>query len=82
MLKIRRSSDRLIFNMEIPVPGSTLFILKRGPGYARMFAKVLTRQNQCSIHCVPLWVHMVVTFPFYTLDGRGKMDAILQTTIW
>ena len=32
MLKIRRSHDRLIFNMGIPIPGKKVFILKRGPG--------------------------------------------------
>ena len=31
MLKIRRSHDRLIFNMGIPIPGKTVFILRRGP---------------------------------------------------
>ena len=32
MLKIRRSRDRLIFNMGIPIPGKDSFILRRGPG--------------------------------------------------
>ena len=32
MLKIRRSNDRLIFNMGIPYLGKTVFILSRGPG--------------------------------------------------
>ena len=31
MLKIRRSHDRLIFNMGIPIPGKTVFILRQGP---------------------------------------------------
>ena len=31
MIKIRRSRDRRVFNMGIPIPG-TVFILKRGPG--------------------------------------------------
>ena len=31
MLKIRRSHDRLIFNMAIPILGKTVFILRRGP---------------------------------------------------
>ena len=33
MLKIRQSPDRLIFNMGIPIPEKTIFILRRGPGY-------------------------------------------------
>ena len=32
MLKIRRSRDRLIFNMGIPIPGKDGLILRRGPG--------------------------------------------------
>ena len=32
MLKIRRSHDRLIFNMGIPIPGKMVFILKWDPG--------------------------------------------------
>ena len=31
MLKIRRSGNRLIFNMEISILGKTVFILRRGP---------------------------------------------------
>ena len=31
MLKIRWSSDRLIFNMGIPIPGKDSLILRRGP---------------------------------------------------
>ena len=31
MLKIRRSHDRLIFNMVILIPGETVFILIPGP---------------------------------------------------
>ena len=32
ILKIRRSRDRLIFNMGILYPGKTVFILRQGPG--------------------------------------------------
>ena len=32
MLKIRRSRDRLIFNVGIPYPEKTVSILRRGPG--------------------------------------------------
>ena len=32
MLKIRRSHGGLIFNMGIPIPRNTVFILRRGPG--------------------------------------------------
>ena len=42
MLIIRRSHDRLIFNLQIPIPGGTVFILRWGPAW-----------NSCSlsIHC-------------------------------
>ena len=33
MLKIRWSHDRLIFNIGIPIPVKTIFILRWGPGY-------------------------------------------------
>ena len=31
MLKIRRSRDRLIFNMDIPIPGKDGFYIEMGP---------------------------------------------------
>ena len=31
MLKIRRPSGRLIFNMGIPIPGKTVFLIETGP---------------------------------------------------
>ena len=31
-IKIRRSHDRIIFITEIPIPGKTVFILRRDPG--------------------------------------------------
>ena len=36
MLKIRRSRDRLIFNMESPYLGKTVFRLRRGPAYLKL----------------------------------------------
>ena len=33
MFKTRRSRDRLIFSMEIPIPGKTILILRRDPGF-------------------------------------------------
>ena len=31
MLKIRRTRDRLIFKMELPIPGKDRFYIERGP---------------------------------------------------
>ena len=42
MLKIRRSYDCLIFNMDIPMPGKTVFIFRLGPGH-------------CTSHKIILW---------------------------
>ena len=36
VLKLRRSRDRLPFNMRIHIPGKTVFILRRDPGDANM----------------------------------------------
>ena len=33
MLKIRRPTGRLIFNMGIPIPGKTVFYIETGPRY-------------------------------------------------
>ena len=31
-MNIRQSDNSLVFIMEIPIPGKTVFILRRGPG--------------------------------------------------
>ena len=33
MLKIRRPTGRLIFNMGIPIPGKTVFLIETGPWF-------------------------------------------------
>ena len=35
MLKIRRPTGRLIFNMGIPIPGKTVFLIETGPSIPR-----------------------------------------------
>ena len=50
MLKIRRSPDRLIFNMGIPYLGKTVFILRRGPGRKSSFKLVVRRS--LVVHCI------------------------------
>ena len=49
MLKIRRSLDRLIFNMGILIPGKTIFILRRGPGLLLHQGGWLARGNITSL---------------------------------
>ena len=57
MLKIRWSRDRLIFNMEIPYLGKTVFTLKRCPGsssgslrlISQYYSLALTHRNDLYI---------------------------------
>ena len=37
MLKIRRPTGRLIFNMGIPIPGKTVFLIETGPCYCNVW---------------------------------------------
>ena len=37
MLKIRRPTGRLIFNMGIPIPGKTVFYIETGPRRQAIF---------------------------------------------
>ena len=48
MLKVRRSCDRLNFNMGIPYMGKTVFILRRGPG--RLWVILAGNKPQQSIN--------------------------------
>ena len=36
MLKIRRPTGRLIFNMGIPIPGKTVFLIETGPSISKL----------------------------------------------
>ena len=52
MLKIRRSRDRLILNMAIPIPGKMVFILRRGPGDITSPHRMWSPLVQMMIRCV------------------------------
>ena len=41
MLKIRRPTGRLIFNMGIPIPGKTVFYIETGPWYFYMLQEII-----------------------------------------
>ena len=41
MLKIRRPTGRLIFNMGIPIPGKTVFLIETGPWWCFLRYKAL-----------------------------------------
>ena len=51
ILKIRQSNDHLIFNMEIPIPGKTVFILRQGPGLTHKYTMtVLVVDPEVVVH--------------------------------
>ena len=45
MLKIRRPTGRLIFNMGIPIPGKTVFLIETAPSSSVPQEKVLPKLN-------------------------------------
>ena len=47
MLKIRRPSGRLIFNMGIAIPGKTVFLIETAP--SAMFDDTITTLGQCAV---------------------------------
>ena len=49
IIKIRRSHDRLIFIMELSIPGKTVFIYRHGPGF-------LVTDPLCTDHLSAQWV--------------------------
>ena len=49
MLKIRRPTGRLIFNMGIPIPGKTVFYIETGPRTTHLWAPLLCK------FCVEKW---------------------------
>ena len=50
MLKIRQSRDCLIFNMGIPIPGKTVFILRRSPGsYVASYTVIPVHASQVKV---------------------------------
>ena len=46
MLKITRSHGRLIFSMPVPIPGKTVFTLRRGPAQNRWFENCEKREDK------------------------------------
>ena len=56
MLKIRRPTGRLIFNMGIPIPGKTVFYIETGPR-----SHCAYRANQTSLFSNPLMLLMCAT---------------------
>ena len=53
MLKIRRPTGRLIFNMGIPIPGKTVFYIETGPWWwAAMGENAQEIQEEVAMPCV------------------------------
>ena len=73
MLKFRRSDIRLIFNMGIPIPGKTVFILTRGPGHYYFEGKTgrLPGSSCYDIWMLFTWVQTCIraTYPSWQQDN-------------
>ena len=65
MLKIRRSCDRLIFNMGIPIPGKTVFILRHAD-----FRMMMSWQ----------WNPFCITGPLWG-ETNGQVNSPLKGTL-
>ena len=62
MLNIRRSQDRLIFNMTFPYLGKTVFILRRGPAVDYILTKWHKRVYKSSMF---LFIQINIYILFY-----------------
>ena len=69
MIKIRRSHDRFIFIMEIPIAGKTVFILRRGPDLVIKGVYLLLRGTQFyfAMFCFILFMSVSMTQIFWIL---------------
>ena len=67
MLKIRQSHDRLIFNMEIPIPGKDGLYVETGPWWfniADFLHKVfMVRASYPTPCCVCVWLREILACP-------------------
>ena len=89
IIKIRRSHDRLIFIMEIHIPGKTVFILRQGP--YRVWRERGRRKERWeegrdkSVYYIIIIVSVIVcalswnslVFACYTCTSRGR-SAVLD----
>ena len=56
MLKIRRPTGRLIFNMGIPIPGKTVFYIETGPWWTRYWTRSSFELLSClDIYALDIW---------------------------
>ena len=60
MLKIRRPTGRLIFNMGIPIPGKTVFYIETGPWYQPKLHSATI--PYIMVHSVEEWRNFVMLF--------------------
>ena len=75
IIKIRRSGDRLIFIMEITIPGKTVFILRRGP----IPWPISTPQEICIRF--PLCYVLSVLLGLGTKISEGVLDKIFRIVL-
>ena len=80
MLKIRRSRDHLIFKMEIPYLGKTVFILKRGPGSLHSLGIIIEASSYIHIHHWNGSIHQSQTNAYELLIGlSGVKHKFVKT---
>ena len=59
IIRIRRFHDRLVFIMEIPIPGKTVFILKRSPGPRLNIKTVLSTYGDSMLKIRRSWDRLI-----------------------
>ena len=79
MLKIRRSQDRLIFNIMIPIPGRDSLYIETGP----CFSHNTLHYVPANMHRWYRWWHVMCLTPIYSLKiPRTKINLNISTAIW
>ena len=74
MIKIRRSHDRLIFMMGIPMPGKIVLILKRVPDYCQCFDTLVC----CAVAWSQSAVHKFLISGFSVETNRSLFLVLAQ----
>ena len=72
MLKIRWSHNRLIFNMEIPIPWKTAFILRQGPG-----CRQLNWVWEWISNFIPHFIMDILTCPYWDKSQPVLVKEVL-----
>ena len=74
MINIRRSRDRLIFSMGIPILVGDIFILRRPPGSISYLWLIKVLGNQRSRYIYKVFSHWLR--PYSAIDTKGTMFSV------